>query len=163
MLDPSRSFCISGELYKKIASLRYPALELVLREEKSVTTAVRFDWDLRPAASGRFEEKDCSTLKSSLRNQRWPLLLSPHYNLTATAASFRLESDCICLPTFTVSYLYQKFSGKINLAYIIVVLGHRLTGTSATFDFVRVRTSYRFCVCLLRLLYAVDIVLGLGL
>lgn len=72
-----------------------------------------------------------------------------------------LKSDCNCLPIFTVSYLYQKFSGKINLAYIIVVLGHRLTRTSATLDFVR--TSYWFCVYLLRLLYAVDIELGLGL
>jgi len=40
----SRSFCISEELYKKdsIASLSR-LIELVRREEKSVTTAVRFD------------------------------------------------------------------------------------------------------------------------
>ena len=55
----------------------------------------------------------------------------------------------------------QKFSGKINLAYIIAFLGHGLKRTSVKLDFVR--TSYWFCVYLLRVLYAVDIVLGLGL
>lgn len=36
---------------------------------------------------------------------------------------------------------YQKFSGKINSAYIIVVLGHRLRRTSAKLNLVRAVTA----------------------
>jgi len=71
-----------------------------------------------------------------------------------------LKSDCICMPIITVSYLYQKFSGKINLAFT-VVLGHRLKRTSAKFHFVRnVIDSLFICHCL-RLLYVDSIVLDL--
>jgi len=69
-----------------------------------------------------------------------------------------LKSDCICLPII-VSYLYQKFTGKINLAYIIVALGHGLKRTSARFDFVRTFIDSLF-ICL-RLLYVDGIVLDL--
>ena len=48
------------------------------------------------------------------------------------------------MPIFTVSYSYQKFSGKINLAYIIVVLGHGLKRTSVKLDLVRTITDSVF-------------------
>ena len=148
-------------LHKKTASLRVGWIVSDTREEKSVTT-VRFDWEIsRPLLPARFREEETARRW----NRRWEVSADRRWT-RRTANTKRtsrpldcciardLKSDCICLPIFTVSYLYQKFSGKINLAYIIVVLGHGLKRTSVKLDLVRTITdsvfiSYDYCTPLI--------------
>jgi len=150
------------QLHKKTASLRFGwiASETLEEKRKSVTT-VRFDWEiLRPLLPARFEEE--RLLAAGIAAEKWTLTDAELVALRIRRERLdcwllhrsRLESDCICLPIFTVSYLYQKFSGKINLAYIIVVLGHGLKRTSVKLDLVRTITdsvfiSYDYCTPLI--------------
>ena len=77
----SRSICISGEMYKMIASLPYPVFELVLREKRYDCRTLRL--------------RSATRCFLSLRRERLLDAVAEKSTLTATAVA-ALKLDCYC-------------------------------------------------------------------